>query len=122
MRAVDTDVVVRFLTGDDPEQAGRVRALIDEGGVFVSAVVLLESDWVLRSAYGFAGGRVASALRVFAGLPGVVAGGSGQDRALPACACGFRASCASPGDAVASALDHVFPECHGGAHGIRPRP
>ena len=74
MRAVDTDVVVRFLTGDDPEQAGRMRVLIDAGDVFVSAMVLLESDWVLRSAYGFAGARVASALRVFAGLPGVVVG------------------------------------------------
>ena len=72
MRAVDTNVVIRFLTGDDPEQAARARALIDEGDVFVSATVLLESDWVLRSAYGFARARVASALRAFAGLPGVV--------------------------------------------------
>ena len=38
---------------------------------FVSTTVLLESEWVLRSVYGFAGGEVAVALRAFSGLPGV---------------------------------------------------
>ncbi len=71
MRALDTNVVVRYLTGDDPEQAARARAVIDAGPVFVSATVLLECDWVLRSAYGFGGGEVATALRTFAGLPTV---------------------------------------------------
>ena len=71
MRAVDTNVVVRYLTGDDPGQAARARAVIDAGDVFVSTTVLLESEWVLRSVYDLARTEVASALRAFAGLPGV---------------------------------------------------
>ena len=71
MRALDTNIVVRYLTGDDPEQAARARAVVDAGPVFVSTTVLLECDWVLRSAYGFGGGEVAAALRAFAGLPPV---------------------------------------------------
>ena len=71
MRAVDTNVVVRYLTGDDPGQAARARAAIDAGDVFVSTTVLLESEWVLRSVYGLSRTEVAAALRAFAGLPGL---------------------------------------------------
>jgi len=71
MRAVDTNVVVRYLTGDDPQQAARARAAVDAGDVFVSTTVLLESEWVLRSVYGLAGTAAAAALRAFAGLPGI---------------------------------------------------
>ena len=71
MRAIDTNVVVRYLTGDDPVQAPRARAAVDAGPVFASTTVLLESEWVLRSAYGFSALEVAQALRDFAGLPGV---------------------------------------------------
>ena len=71
MRAVDTNVVVRYLTGDDPAQAARARAVFDAGDVFVGTTVLLESDWVLRSIYGFSGPEVANALRALAGLPNV---------------------------------------------------
>jgi predicted nucleic-acid-binding protein len=71
VRAIDTNVIVRFLTGDDPAQAARARELIAGGGIFVSTSVLLETEWVLRSGYGFAIERLAGALRDFAGLPGV---------------------------------------------------
>ena len=71
MRTVDTDVVVRYLTGDDPEQAARAQAAVDAGRIFASTTVLLESEWVLRSVYGFAAKEVAAALGAFAGLPGV---------------------------------------------------
>ena len=71
MRAIDTDILVRYLTGDDPEQAARARAAVDAGGIFASTTVLLESEWVLRSVYGFSGREVAAALWSFAGLPGV---------------------------------------------------
>ena len=70
MRAVDTNIVVRCLTGDHTEQAARAQAVIDAGNIFVSTTILLESEWVLRSVYGFAGKEVA-ALRAFAGLPDV---------------------------------------------------
>lgn len=71
MRAIDTNIVVRYLVGDDPRQAARARATVDEGSVFVSTTVLLEADWVLRSVYELAAKEVAAALRAFSGLPGV---------------------------------------------------
>ena len=36
--------------------------------MFVCATVLLESEWVLRSVYGYAPARLATALAAFAGL------------------------------------------------------
>ena len=71
MRAIDTNIVVRFLTGDDPAQAKKARKLIEAGEIFVATSVLLESEWVLRSGYGFAAERIVQALRDFAGLPSV---------------------------------------------------
>lgn len=71
MTAIDTDVLVRFLVRDDAAQAETARKLIEAGAVFVPLTVCLETDWVLRSAYGFSRPEVAGALRAFAGLPGV---------------------------------------------------
>ncbi|MDP8993490.1 MAG: type II toxin-antitoxin system VapC family toxin [Pseudomonadota bacterium] len=71
MRAIDTNVVVRFLTGDDPAQAARARRLIEGGDILIATSVLLEAEWVLRSAYGFPPKRIVAALRDLAGLPGV---------------------------------------------------
>jgi predicted nucleic-acid-binding protein len=71
VRAVDTNVVVRFLTGDDPAQAARARKLIEGGDIFVATSVLLETEWVLRSGYGFPAGQIVERLRAFAGLPGI---------------------------------------------------
>src|SRR3546814_4554312 len=43
----------------------------DLGDIFVATTVLLESEWVLRSGYGFAPAQVADGLSGLAGLPGV---------------------------------------------------
>jgi predicted nucleic-acid-binding protein len=69
--AIDTNLVVRYLTGDHPDQARRARAVIDSAAVFVPVTVVLEVDWVLRSAYGHRATDVIHALRAFAGLPTV---------------------------------------------------
>jgi predicted nucleic-acid-binding protein len=71
MRAVDTDVIVRFLTGDDKAQAERARQVIGCEPVFVPRTVLLEVEWVLRAAYDLPSSRIIPALRGLAGLPGV---------------------------------------------------
>jgi predicted nucleic acid-binding protein len=71
VRAIDTNVLVRYLTGDHPDQSRKARALIDGGDIFVSITVFLESEWVLRSAYRLSPSAVRAALRAFAGLPGV---------------------------------------------------
>ena len=72
MIAVDTNLIVRYLTGDHPDQSARARALIDGSPVFVSLTVVLEVEWVLRSAYDYRATDVARALRAFAGLPTVM--------------------------------------------------
>ena len=66
MRAIDTNIVVRYLTVDHPQQAARARAIIEGGDVFVGTTVLLESEWVLRSVYSFSRSEVAVALRALA--------------------------------------------------------
>ncbi len=71
MRAVDTNVIVRYLTGDDPKQAEKARATIGQEPVFVATTVLLEVEWVLRGVYGLPFEQIVPALRALAGLPGV---------------------------------------------------
>jgi predicted nucleic acid-binding protein len=71
MLAIDANVVVRYLTGDDPDQSMRARRIVDGETVFVTTTVLLETEWVLRGAYGYRGARLAAALTAFAGLPTV---------------------------------------------------
>jgi predicted nucleic-acid-binding protein len=71
MLVVDTDIVVRHLTNDDRAQAARTRRLIEQRDVLLPITVLLESEWALRSVYGFATAEVIRALRGFVGLPRV---------------------------------------------------
>ena len=68
MLAIDTNLIVRYLTGDHPRQSAKARALIDDNDVFVSTTVLLETEWVLSSAYNYPPARLAGALAAFAGL------------------------------------------------------
>jgi predicted nucleic-acid-binding protein len=58
MLGIDTNVVMRLLVSDDAGQTRRARELIEqslgrEEPVLVSLLVLIESEWVLRSSYGF---------------------------------------------------------------------
>ena len=78
MIALDTNIVVRLLVADEPNQHRRAAALLDGNRVFVSVSVLLETEWVLRSVYGLDGHAVAGGLRSFLGLPAVTAEASGN--------------------------------------------
>ena len=71
MFAVDTNVIVRYLTRDDAEQFAKASALIRSEDVFVCTTVLLETEWVLRRSYRFGRERISAALAAFAGLPRV---------------------------------------------------
>lgn len=71
MRALDTNLVVRFLTRDNPQQAARAKATIEVPSVFVSTTVLLETEWVLRSSYRFTRPQFVARLRDFIALPQV---------------------------------------------------
>lgn len=71
MTAIDTNLIVRVVTNDDPAQTRRARALLASGPVWVPKTVLLETEWVLRSAYDLSPTAIARALRTFLGLPNV---------------------------------------------------
>lgn len=51
MIAFDTNLLVRALVADNPEQVEVVRHLIAGDTVFISRTVLLETEWVLRTRY-----------------------------------------------------------------------
>lgn len=60
MIAVDTNVLVRFLVGDEPRQYELAKALFGQrlsGALpgFLSLVVIAETAWVLRSVYRLPG-------------------------------------------------------------------
>jgi predicted nucleic-acid-binding protein len=71
VRAIDTNILVRFLANDDPRQSPKARAIIEAGDVYVPTTVFLEAEWVLRSAYEYGATQIVSAFEVFAGLPGI---------------------------------------------------
>jgi predicted nucleic-acid-binding protein len=51
MIAVDTNVLVRVLTRDDPAQAEIAAALLRSDAAWIPKTVLLETEWVLRYTY-----------------------------------------------------------------------
>ena len=51
MRAVDTNLLVRLIVRDDPEQIGRAENFV-ERGAWVSHLALAEATWVLAAVYG----------------------------------------------------------------------
>ena len=70
MKAVDTNILARYITQDDPREAELAeQALMD--GVFVSLTVLLETAWLLRSRYGFTRIEVGDAIDVILSLASV---------------------------------------------------
>jgi predicted nucleic-acid-binding protein len=71
VRAVDTNILVRFLTADDPKQARAARRVIEAGDIFIGTTVILETEWVLRAGYGFASTEIAAGLRGLGGLTGL---------------------------------------------------
>lgn len=71
MHAIDTNVMVRYVTNDDPVQSPTARRFVDTHQVRVTWTVMLEAEWVLRSAYKLPRERILRVMRQFAGLPTV---------------------------------------------------
>lgn len=71
MLAVDTNVLIRCVLNDEQAQARVARSLVADNEVWVSTTVLLECEWVLRSAAGLDRERVHFVLTSFLGLPTV---------------------------------------------------
>jgi predicted nucleic-acid-binding protein len=67
MMGLDTNVLIRYLTQDEPAQAAKAteileRRLTPKNPGFVSVVVMVETVWVLDRAYGLTAQEIADAV------------------------------------------------------------
>ena len=67
MIGLDTNVLVRYLTQDDPSQARLATDLIErrlshQDPGFISIVAMVETAWVLERAYGLSAAEVAAVI------------------------------------------------------------
>lgn len=62
MIAVDTNVIVRLVVGDDLKQTRIALDLAKREAFYVSFTVLEEVEWVLRSRFGYERARIVEAL------------------------------------------------------------
>jgi predicted nucleic-acid-binding protein len=63
MRAVDTNVLVRLVSGDDAGQVAAAEEYV-ASGAWVSHVVLVECVWVLKSVYSVPHPRLVAAVEM----------------------------------------------------------
>jgi predicted nucleic-acid-binding protein len=63
MRAVDTNVLVRLITRDDPRQTAAAENFV-QSGAWVSTLALAEAMWVLGSVYELDSKRQATAVEM----------------------------------------------------------
>jgi predicted nucleic-acid-binding protein len=109
---IDTTVLVRYLTQDDPIQSARATKLIEDNLTarepgFVSVVAMVETAWVLDRVYGLTHGEIATAIelvlradllvveseqQVFTSMV-AVREGSGSFADALICELGFKAGC-----------------------------
>ena len=71
MIAVDTNLLVRILTNDDPVQARRALKILNNDDIFIPKTVLLETEWVLRHAYEIERSNIIIGFQKLIGLPNV---------------------------------------------------
>lgn len=69
--AVDTNVLVRFLVDDGSEHVVPALRVFSDGQVFVPISVMLESEWVLRSNFGFQRSQICDAFERVLGLTSI---------------------------------------------------
>lgn len=69
MIALDTNVIVRIVTADDPDQLQAARAVFETGDLWVCKTVLLETEWVLRYTYELSRPAVRETFRKLLGYP-----------------------------------------------------
>lgn len=71
MIAVDTNLLVRVLTGDDPAQARRAVRILESDQILIPKTVILETEWVLRYAYEIETSKIIQGLKKLLGLPNI---------------------------------------------------
>jgi predicted nucleic-acid-binding protein len=70
MRAVDSNVLLRFLMHDDALQAQKAERLI-KTGVFAADTVMLEVEWVLRGGFELSREQVGGLLDALVRMPNI---------------------------------------------------
>ena len=82
MEALDANVILRYLVGDNPEQETAARTLMDgltpSNPGFICREVVIEVAWVLERSYRFTRGRVAEALMDLTASDSLVVENSGD--------------------------------------------
>ena len=72
MIAVDTNILIRYITNDDPGQCKKAEKLLKQypkpRDVYVSNIVLVETEWVLSSVYHFPKKDILRTLDAIAGI------------------------------------------------------
>lgn len=63
MRAVDTNVLVRLITRDDPKQVAAAEAFV-ANGAWVSHLALAEATWVLAAVYDLGAPEIEKAVEM----------------------------------------------------------
>jgi len=69
--AIDTNILVRLLVSDHAIQSKASRRIFASEDIFIPDTVFLESEWVLRAAFGLSVADVCMAFRRICGLPNV---------------------------------------------------
>lgn len=69
MFAVDTNILVRIIVNDHPEQAKLALKTIAKKTVFITKTVLLETEWVLRYSYQLTRSEIIPIFERLLGLP-----------------------------------------------------
>ena len=77
MIGLDTNVLVRYFTDDEPKQAKAARTLVEsrltrESPGYVNVVTLAETAWVLQRLYGAGRGEVAQIVDSLLTAPNIV--------------------------------------------------
>jgi predicted nucleic-acid-binding protein len=83
--ALDTNVIVRLVTADDPDQLQAAREVFQTGDLWICKTVLLETEWVLRYSYELAPTSILEVFRKLLGYSGLQV----EDRSAVLRALGF---------------------------------
>jgi predicted nucleic-acid-binding protein len=111
--ALDTNILVRYLVGDDARQAAVAGRVIEDTLTasdpgFVSLVVLVELSWVLSRVYGCTTGEIAAIFAELIASPTILV----EQSAAVATAI------ALPHDDLADNLLHEVGKAHGCSHTV----
>lgn len=68
---IDTNIVVRAIVKDEPQQTKISLSILQEAETYICHTVILETVWVLESAYKLSRDNIVRGLKLIFGLPKV---------------------------------------------------